>query len=228
VVVSAQKEGADLEFKQIKLLTIVATLALTCSSAGAQAAIVFDDGHGKDWRQVTDTAGIGWSDIASACPLNGATACSGTVDGVNMTGWVFASVDQVGQLFSYFGEFPGGIDQVNVPSTSHASDFLDNAINQTYSDNIYRAVFGWTSTPTPGGSIWVAEVIDRPPSDPNGDFWSTDDNFGPGQSNFVGAWMWQPSAVPEPATWAMFIIGFGAMGALLRANRRSSEAGAIP
>lgn len=26
-----------------------------------------------------------------------------------------------------------------------------------------------------------------------------------------GAWMWQPaiSAVPEPATWALFILGFG-------------------
>jgi hypothetical protein len=28
-------------------------------------------------------------------------------------------------------------------------------------------------------------------------------------------------AVPEPATWAMMVIGFGAMGALLRASRQS-------
>ena len=30
------------------------------------------------------------------------------------------------------------------------------------------------------------------------------------------------SALPEPATWAMFIVGFGAMGILLRANRGRS------
>ncbi len=208
-------------FKKLNKLATALMISLGCGSTEAMAATVFDDGHGKDWRQVTDTAGISWSDIASVCPLNGATACNGTVDGVNLTGWVFADVDQVGQLFSYFGDFPGGIDQVHVSSTSQAGSFLDNAINPTYSDNIYRAVYGWTSTPTPGGSIWVAEVIDRPSGDPNGDFWSTDDNFGPGQSNVVGAWMWQPSAVPEPATWAMFIIGFGAIGGTLRLKRRA-------
>jgi hypothetical protein len=29
------------------------------------------------------------------------------------------------------------------------------------------------------------------------------------------------SAVPEPATWAMMIVGFGAIGASLRSGRRS-------
>lgn len=31
-------------------------------------------------------------------------------------------------------------------------------------------------------------------------------------------------AVPEPATWALFILGFGAMGCFLRSNRRASPA----
>ena len=32
------------------------------------------------------------------------------------------------------------------------------------------------------------------------------------------------SAVPEPATWAMFIIGFGGIGLMMRASRRKSVA----
>ena len=35
-----------------------------------------------------------------------------------------------------------------------------------------------------------------------------------------------PAAVPEPATWAMMLVGFGAVGFALR--RRKSERGAVP
>ena len=30
----------------------------------------------------------------------------------------------------------------------------------------------------------------------------------------------EPTAVPEPATWAMMILGFGLIGGVLRARRR--------
>jgi uncharacterized RDD family membrane protein YckC len=32
------------------------------------------------------------------------------------------------------------------------------------------------------------------------------------------------SAVPEPATWAMFLVGFGAIGVMLRKRRRDTVA----
>ena len=35
-----------------------------------------------------------------------------------------------------------------------------------------------------------------------------------------------PAAVPEPATWAMMLVGFGAIGFAMR--RRRSESGAVP
>jgi hypothetical protein len=32
--------------------------------------------------------------------------------------------------------------------------------------------------------------------------------------------LFNPAAVPEPTTWAMMIIGFGGVGALMRRRRR--------
>ncbi|HEX5377697.1 MAG TPA: PEPxxWA-CTERM sorting domain-containing protein [Phenylobacterium sp.] len=41
-------------------------------------------------------------------------------------------------------------------------------------------------------------------------------DFAPDNSTFK-------ASVPEPATWAMMVLGFGAMGAMLRGGRRRSE-----
>ena len=215
----------------LKLLAArtAALAALAASLFGADmaaAATVYDDGHGKAWRQLTNTQNLSWNTIASVCPVDGATACSGMAGGVDMTGWVFANVDQVGQLFSYFGDFAGGLDQTFVPQgTSHAPHFLDTAISPTYQYNINRFAMGWTATPDQGGLYFVAEVQDLFSDNP--DLWTTQNNADAGAIfEARGAWMWQPAlnAVPEPATWALFILGFGAMGATLRAQRRMGQA----
>jgi hypothetical protein len=41
----------------------------------------------------------------------------------------------------------------------------------------------------------------------------------PADSNFKGV-AFAPSAVPEPATWAMMLVGFGGLGAMMRAGRQ--------
>ena len=46
--------------------------------------------------------------------------------------------------------------------------------------------------------------------------------FSPGSSNFVSASSSAVAAVPEPATWAMMLLGFAAVGFALRRRRSSA------
>ncbi|WP_293406694.1 PEPxxWA-CTERM sorting domain-containing protein [Phenylobacterium sp.] len=46
-------------------------------------------------------------------------------------------------------------------------------------------------------------------------------------TKWIGANILLGSAVPEPATWAMMIIGFGAAGGAIRASRRRNALTAV-
>ena len=49
-------------------------------------------------------------------------------------------------------------------------------------------------------------------------------NDKPYVSNWQGTALAVPSSVPEPATWLMLLVGFGAIGAALRRSRGGSAA----
>jgi hypothetical protein len=54
---------------------------------------------GREWAQLDQFTDLSWSDINAACP---AGVCSGVLNGYNMTGWTWASVDDVDALFAHF------------------------------------------------------------------------------------------------------------------------------
>lgn len=47
---------------------------------------------------------------------------------------------------------------------------------------------------------------------------------GGDQASWAGTATFSPAAVPEPASWALMIVGFGGLGAVLRMNRRRTIA----
>ncbi len=58
---------------------------------------------GKEWYQPDLFLNLSWSEIDSVCP-NG--ACNGTLNGIDLTGWNWASIDDVNALFNYYIENP--------------------------------------------------------------------------------------------------------------------------
>jgi len=62
----------------------------------------FNDGNGKEWRQLPGTVGLSWNQVAQACPQDGATSCVGSVAGINLNDWVWGTDAQVLQLFGIF------------------------------------------------------------------------------------------------------------------------------
>jgi hypothetical protein len=54
---------------------------------------------GREWAQVDLFTNLSWNDINAVCPEG---ACAGLLNGYNMNGWTWASVDDFNQLLSYY------------------------------------------------------------------------------------------------------------------------------
>ena len=85
-----------------RLITLSVIMALVVAGAARPAQAFVDDVHGKEWRQLTETVGLSWDQVAQVCPQDGASACVGSVGGIDLTDWVWASDSQTIELFSYF------------------------------------------------------------------------------------------------------------------------------
>jgi hypothetical protein len=75
--------------------------AVSAAIAQAGSADV-SDGHGTAWRQVTETVGMTWNQLAQICPRDGIQPCAGTIAGRNLTGWVWATDSQVVELIAQY------------------------------------------------------------------------------------------------------------------------------
>jgi hypothetical protein len=56
---------------------------------------------GKEWAQVDLFTGLSWEDINAVCSAD-TGVCSGVLNGYDVTGWTWASVDEVNALFNFY------------------------------------------------------------------------------------------------------------------------------
>lgn len=83
-------------------LSMLAALVLATSGP----ARAFDDGDGREWRQVAATAQpanlLSWAQVAAVCPQDGANLCTAKLGAFDMKDWVWATAPQVRQLFGRY------------------------------------------------------------------------------------------------------------------------------
>ena len=115
---------------------VVVMFLVSFVSIGAGSALAnVEDTHGREWRQLYETTGLSWDQVDSVCPRDGATPCSGTVGGKDLTGWVWGTDAQVLELLS---EYAPELATANPPYLSGPDYFLRGAA--------FLNVMRWTFT----------------------------------------------------------------------------------
>lgn len=214
---------------------------LTCLALWAAHApgwAVYADGKGRDWRQVLDTRGLDWADLAGACPMEASAPCDGVVRGVDLGGWTWANRAQVKDLFNaLLAAQPDGPPQRGLSDAVGsvagpgyywlAASLLHAAFEPTflwptnYSTSV--GVAGMTSTLVAGGGVVVGSFgYGHAMVSLEGHFAVEATLAAPPPT---GAWLWRPSAaqrdapvraIPEAGTALMWATGFVGMWVTVR------------
>lgn len=101
---------------------------------------------GGEWAQVDLFADLSWDDIKTVCP---AGVCSGVLNGFDMTGWMWASVEDLNSLFNHYIGFealgPGPDSYAEGKNSEWAPAFFNDGWrpNNPFGEREFsRALFG--------------------------------------------------------------------------------------
>jgi hypothetical protein len=199
----------------LRSATVAAAMALAIWATSASAAIVYPNGGSENVQTYSFTAST-TGDLVAYFAGSGAALENQLgllINGVS-TGLVALNnhVSAIGQSFN-FGHVEAGdvltfVDFV----TGYATWYSDPALNGGNGNHIYSTVAaaGAAFAGSPAGTYVAFEDLTFPYSDFN---------------YFDHAFVFTVSAVPEPSTWAMLILGFASVGFL--AYRRRNQAAVV-
>lgn len=204
-----------------KLFPSVLALAFAGWVGNASAVPITDADivtvDGTDWAQVDLFVNLSWNDFNAVCP-SGVCAIGGTLNGYDMTNWIWASQEALGSLFHSTTPHPGGIgrfeEYVTPEPNQLVNDFIDMVgFNATRDLNfsplgIWREVIGYASNMENAiAGVSVSNYIAE-----NVAFVSNEGIFEGAVSLERGGWFYRSETVPAPATFALFGLGLTALG----------------
>jgi hypothetical protein len=202
---------------------LLAALSISVWAAQAQAAPVNVDG--TLWYQPAELTNYSYSDFASVCSTaTGVCAGSLPAAGPDLTGWTWASIDEVNALFNYFigsAQLGPGPDEYSQQGSAWAPAMLA-AFNPTGSAAQYEVVVGITRSVYSLDPVFAASSgfvlnvlpvtgLDRARTD---SFINFQNHSGP----LFGGWLYA-SPIPVPA--AAWLFGSALIGLAAVARRKS-------
>jgi hypothetical protein len=198
-------------------------------------ALAFQDGEGREWRDLGDTEGITWAQASKLCPVNGQHACKGTIDGIDLSGYVWATRRQVMDLFNLKLPVSMKLDagqpaRFGLDQLAAVEAFLAEVMkpNHTFCINYAcgEGVMGLTASRAGQGGVYVGAALwHRTPVMIEAGF--TVATLVDSDRALVdhGLWMFRSDesmpAVPEPSTSLLLLAGAGALAWRRRATAPS-------
>src|SRR5262245_30085699 len=170
---------------------------LLCMLSLPAAAQGVDDGHNKEWRQLTETVGATWNELAAVCSRDGQTPCAGNVGTVDLTGWVWATDAQALALFSYTepaiigNRSIAGLAYFGTAQTFHQSFTPTASSCITYACSAFAG--GWTSSSDAAGSIAGSVSWGTTPVSASGAFGDVAVANPDGSVGWRGAFVFRPT-----------------------------------
>lgn len=133
------------------------------------------------------------------------------VNGVNRGFGLNNATASFGQMYNFGAVNAGDTIEYYIFVTNTNQTFrMNSALNPHKFKHFWRSAYSGTDF---GGTV-------------TGDYYSVEDIKGGGDRDYNDfAFVSTTAPVPEPATWAMMILGFGLIGGALRSSRRGQTAG---
>jgi hypothetical protein len=196
----------------------VVALAVGANSWQASAGQIIGD---KEWYQPADLLGYSWNDFNAIC---GGGACNGLLSGMgpDLTGWTWASIHEVGELFAATSPHPGGISTYQAPQAQPFYDFANaTGFTRTTDDMIsinfgFTGIAGFSSTLAPGdATAYYGDALISlgfPQGPPAGSRFSTASTASLNDDQpYIGGWLYRAAEVPVPATVWLIALGLAAL-----------------
>lgn len=208
-------------------LALVFWVVMVATAGPAEAGVIID---GKEWRQLTETAGFSWNEVATVFPLGGGVGV-GSIGSTDFTGWTWATISEVADLFAFLTPHPGGVFDYEELQSTWAPIVFD-LFTPTYADIGSTRLTGFAATTVPSRNdlAYTPEILDRPNLFSNlPDHANTANVRGVdlvGNVDNPGVWLYRNATpVPEPSSLALFSIGCcGLFGYGWRRRRKADAA----
>lgn len=183
----------------LPVLMLPPTLAAPALAGGG---IAYTDSQGRQWRQVDLTLARSWFQVAAVCPTDGVTPCAGSLGPVDVTGWVWATREDVIELFAEWvpAVQPSG-EASGVQYTMQGLGFFEAFDESAFSCTVVGCTFGlagWCSSTveTTGGTHGITANVGAS-YNPNYGSFSANLSAPRGEINaYRGVWMYLPGPTP--------------------------------
>jgi hypothetical protein len=203
----------------MKRLLLSFAITLLVSSQQSWAGLIITDTviakDGREWAQADLFKDKSWLTLNRQCP-NGVCAVGSTINGYDLDGWAWASIQEVQDLFNAYtglsSTAPSFYAEIN---STWAPDFLSDFRPTSGVPGISGWVHGWSSSLQPSTSGYTGVMFNSEPG--SGPFpedqVETDIAYLFTDSHWwLGGWFWrEPQSIATPATLPLLGLGLAAL-----------------